>query len=103
VQHLTGALVTASAWPAGVLDPQGAVAAANPSILLNATAVMLAIVVLVIVLTLVFAWWYRAGNARARRRRNETLHLALGPALPGAAVGPCGGRRADQRAARPRR
>lgn len=68
MQHLTGALVTASAWQAGVLDPQGPVATAQRSILFNATAVMLAVVLPVIVLTLVFAWWYRAGNARARRR-----------------------------------
>jgi cytochrome o ubiquinol oxidase subunit 2 len=60
--------MTASAWPAGVLDPQGPVAVAERSILFNATAVMLAVVVPVIVLTLVFAWWYRAGNARAKRR-----------------------------------
>lgn len=52
----------------GVLDPQGPVAAAERVILLNATAIMLAVVVPVIAMTFAFAWWFRAGNPRARRR-----------------------------------
>lgn len=55
-----------SLWQSGVLDPQGPVGAAERLILLNATAIMLAIVVPVIVLTLGVAWWFRAGNTRAR-------------------------------------
>ena len=55
-----------SLWQSGVLDPQGPVGAAQRLILLNATAIMLAIVVPVIVLTLGVAWWFRAGNTRAR-------------------------------------
>ena len=51
-----------------MLDPAGPVAAGDRTILLNALAIMLAIIVPVIVLTLVFAWWFRAGNARARYR-----------------------------------
>jgi len=56
-----------SAWPlhTGVLDPQGPIGAAERTILLNATAIMLAVIVPVIVLTLVFAWWFRSGNRRA--------------------------------------
>ncbi len=50
----------------GVLDPQGPIGAAERLILINATVVMLAVIVPVIVLTLGFAWWFRAGNARAR-------------------------------------
>jgi cytochrome o ubiquinol oxidase subunit 2 len=50
----------------GVLDPQGPIGAAERLILVNATVVMLAVIVPVIVLTLGFAWWFRAGNARAR-------------------------------------
>ena len=57
----------ATAWQQGVLDPHGPVAAAERTILLNATVVMLAVVVPVIVLTLAFAWWFRAGNKWARR------------------------------------
>ena len=51
----------------GVLDPHGPVAAAERTILLNATVIMLAVVVPVILLTLAFAWWFRAGNKWARR------------------------------------
>jgi len=57
----------AATWQQGVLDPHGPVAAAERTILLNATVIMLAVIVPVIVLTLAFAWWFRAGNRRARR------------------------------------
>jgi cytochrome o ubiquinol oxidase subunit 2 len=55
------------AWQQGVLDPQGPIAAAERTILANATVIMLAVVVPVILLTLAFAWWFRAGNPWARR------------------------------------
>lgn len=57
-------LLLAACAPA-VLDPAGPVAAGDRSVLLNALAIMLAIVVPTIVATLAFAWWYRAGNKRA--------------------------------------
>ena len=63
------ALVSAAALGGcseGVLDPKGPIAAAEREILFNSLAIMLAIVVPTIVATLVFAWWYRAGNTRAR-------------------------------------
>lgn len=69
--------MTALTWQTGVLVPQGPVAAAERSILLNATAAMLVVVVPVIVLTLVFAWWYRASNTRARRRPGFTYSGAI--------------------------
>jgi cytochrome o ubiquinol oxidase subunit II len=50
----------------GVLAPHGPIGKAESIILYNATAIMLAVVVPVIVLTLAFAWWFRAGNGRAR-------------------------------------
>jgi cytochrome o ubiquinol oxidase subunit 2 len=53
-------------WHSGVLDPQGPIGAAERLILLNATTIMLAVVVPVILLTLGVAWWFRAGNPRAR-------------------------------------
>jgi cytochrome o ubiquinol oxidase subunit 2 len=53
-------------WQTGVLDPHGPIAAAERTILLNATAIMLAVIVPVIALTLAVAWWFRASNARAR-------------------------------------
>jgi len=49
----------------GVLDPHGPVGMAERVILMDATAIMLAVVIPVIVLALVFAWWFRAGNPRA--------------------------------------
>jgi cytochrome o ubiquinol oxidase subunit 2 len=53
-------------WHTGVLDPQGPIGAAERAILFNATTIMLAVVVPVIVLTLAFAWWFRAGNTKAK-------------------------------------
>jgi cytochrome o ubiquinol oxidase subunit II len=52
----------------GVLDPRGPVGDAERVILGDATAIMLAVVVPVILLTLLFAWWFRAGNRRAKYR-----------------------------------
>jgi len=52
----------------GVLDPRGPIGHAERLILSDATTIMLAVVVPVIVLTLAFAWWFRAGNRRARYR-----------------------------------
>jgi cytochrome o ubiquinol oxidase subunit 2 len=51
----------------GVLDPHGPVGEAERTILFNATVIMLAVVVPVIFATGLFAWWFRAGNRRARR------------------------------------
>jgi cytochrome o ubiquinol oxidase subunit II len=51
----------------GVLVPQGPVGGAENQILFNALVVMLMIVVPTILATLGFAWWFRAGNTRARR------------------------------------
>lgn len=52
----------------GVLDPRGPIGHAERLILSDATTIMLAVVVPVIVLTLAVAWWFRAGNRRARYR-----------------------------------
>ena len=50
----------------GVLNPAGPVAAGERTLLINSVLIMLTIIVPVIVLTLIFAWWFRAGNAKAR-------------------------------------
>ena len=52
----------------GVMHPGGPIAAGERLILLNATTVMLAIIVPIILATAAFAWWFRSGNERARRR-----------------------------------
>ena len=61
------ALLLAGCQPA-VLDPQGPIAAAQRTILIDSLAIMLAIVLPTIVAILAFAWWFRAGNARAKHR-----------------------------------
>jgi cytochrome o ubiquinol oxidase subunit 2 len=61
------ALALASCQQAGVMDPQGPVAAAEWLLMINATEIMLVVVVPVILLTLWVAWWYRASNERASR------------------------------------
>jgi cytochrome o ubiquinol oxidase subunit 2 len=52
----------------GILDPVGPIGAAEKQILLNSTAIMLAIIIPVILATFVFAWWYRSGNRKAAYR-----------------------------------
>jgi cytochrome o ubiquinol oxidase subunit II len=64
---LISCLVLASCHE-GVLNPQGPVGHAERVLLGDATAIMLAVIIPVIILTLVFAWWFRAGNPRARYR-----------------------------------
>ena len=51
-----------------MLDPQGPVGAGERQILLNSLTIMLGIVIPTILATLVFAWWFRAGNKRAKYR-----------------------------------
>jgi cytochrome o ubiquinol oxidase subunit 2 len=58
------ALLTAGCG--GVLDPVGPIGAQEKQILLNSTAIMLAIIIPVILATVAFAWWFRAGNRRAK-------------------------------------
>jgi cytochrome o ubiquinol oxidase subunit 2 len=65
---MTGAAMSMASCSEGVLDPHGPVGAAERVILYDSTAIMLAVIIPVIVLTLVFAWWFRAGNRRARYR-----------------------------------
>ncbi|HEY4986681.1 MAG TPA: ubiquinol oxidase subunit II [Bradyrhizobium sp.] len=51
-----------------ILDPQGPVAAAEKTIVIDSVAIMLAIVVPTIIAVFAFAYWYRASNSRARYR-----------------------------------
>jgi cytochrome o ubiquinol oxidase subunit 2 len=52
----------------GVFAPAGRVARAENVILLDALAIMLAIVIPTLVTALIFAWWFRATNPKARYR-----------------------------------
>jgi cytochrome o ubiquinol oxidase subunit II len=49
-----------------LFDPQGPIAAADKTILIDSVAIMLAIVVPTIVAILAFAYWFRQSNPRAR-------------------------------------
>ncbi|MFL6777720.1 MAG: ubiquinol oxidase subunit II [Sphingomicrobium sp.] len=49
----------------GILDPVGPVASAEKTILINSTAIMLAIIIPTMIATVAFAWWFRRGNAKA--------------------------------------
>ena len=48
-----------------ILDPQGPIAVANKTILVDSVAIMLAIVVPTILAILAFAYWFRQSNSRA--------------------------------------
>jgi cytochrome o ubiquinol oxidase subunit II len=50
-----------------VLSPAGPIGSANRTILLDALAIMLAIVVPTLLAILAVAWWFRASNPHARR------------------------------------
>ena len=52
----------------GVLDPAGPIAAQEKQLLINSTAIMLAIIIPTIIATIAFAWWFRAGNKKATYR-----------------------------------
>jgi len=55
----------ASSCHRGILDPVGPVASAEKQILINSTAIMLAIIIPTMIATIAFAWWFRRGNKKA--------------------------------------
>jgi len=52
----------------GILDPVGPIAAQEKQILINSTAIMLAIIIPTMIATVAFAWWFRRGNTKATYR-----------------------------------
>ena len=52
----------------GILAPVGPVGQAEKTILINSTAIMLAIIIPTMIATVAFAWWFRRGNAKATYR-----------------------------------
>src|SRR3954462_11825993 len=52
----------------GIMDPVGPVARAEKTILINSTAIMLAIIIPTMLATIAFAFWFRRGNAKATYR-----------------------------------
>jgi cytochrome o ubiquinol oxidase subunit 2 len=55
----------ASGCDRGILNPVGPVGSAEKQILINSTAIMLAIVIPTMIATVAVAWWFRAGNRKA--------------------------------------
>ncbi len=62
------AALLASGCNRGILDPVGPVAGAEKQILINSTAIMLAIIIPTMIATVAFAWWFRRGNKKATYR-----------------------------------
>ena len=62
------ALVALGGCQTALMTPAGPVGAGEKQILLDSLAIMLVIIVPTILATLGVAWWFRGGNARARRR-----------------------------------
>jgi len=52
----------------GILDPVGPVGAQEKQILINSTAIMLAIIIPTMIATVAFVWWFRRGNTKATYR-----------------------------------
>jgi cytochrome o ubiquinol oxidase subunit 2 len=52
----------------GILDPVGPVASAEKTILINSTAIMLAIIIPTMIATIAVAFWFRRGNSKATYR-----------------------------------
>jgi len=71
------AVLVASCQQAGVLDPQGPIAAQELLLLINSTAIMLVVVIPVVLATLAFAWWYRSSNLRASRSLDDSYEGRL--------------------------
>jgi cytochrome o ubiquinol oxidase subunit 2 len=73
-------LVGRGLWPAlalltcgcnrGILDPVGPVGSAEKTILINSTAIMLAIIIPTMIATIGVAFWFRRGNTKAEYRPN---------------------------------
>ena len=62
------ALLLTSACNRGVLDPVGPVGRAEKTILINSTAIMLAIIIPTMIATVAVAFWFRRGNTKAEYR-----------------------------------
>jgi cytochrome o ubiquinol oxidase subunit II len=65
---LAGASLLAAGCDRGLMDPVGPVASAEKTILINSTAIMLAIIIPTMIATIAFAWWFRRGNTKATYR-----------------------------------
>jgi cytochrome o ubiquinol oxidase subunit 2 len=65
---VAGASLSLAGCNSGLMDPVGPVARAEKTILINSTAIMLAIIIPTMIATIAFAWWFRRGNTKATYR-----------------------------------
>ena len=65
---LAAGLVALTGCNRGILDPVGPVGHAEKQILINSTAIMLAIIIPTMIATVAFAFWFRRGNTKATYR-----------------------------------
>ena len=63
-----GLIVILSGCNRGILDPVGPIAAQEKQLLINSTAIMLAIIIPTMLATVAFAWWFRRSNKKATYR-----------------------------------
>ena len=63
-----GACLLTASCNRGILDPVGPVGQAEKTIMINSTAIMLAIIIPTMLATIAFAWWFRRGNTKATYR-----------------------------------
>ncbi len=63
-----GVLLFAGGCNRGILDPVGPVGSAEKTILINSTAIMLAIIIPTMIATVAVAFWFRRGNSKATYR-----------------------------------
>jgi len=68
VRLAVAACLMTSACNRGVFDPVGPVGSAEKTILINSTAIMLAIIIPTMIATVAFAFWFRRGNTKAEYR-----------------------------------
>jgi cytochrome o ubiquinol oxidase subunit II len=68
VAFVAALIPVTSACNRGILDPVGPVGQAEKMILVNSTAIMLAIIIPTMIATVAFAWWFRRGNKKATYR-----------------------------------
>jgi len=61
-------LLLTSGCNRGILDPVGPVGSAEKQILINSTAIMLAIIIPTMIATIAVAFWFRRGNTKATYR-----------------------------------
>jgi cytochrome o ubiquinol oxidase subunit II len=71
-------MILLTACNRGILEPVGPVGSAEKTMLINSTAIMLAIIIPTIIATIAFAWWFRRGNTKATYRPDWEYSGAIG-------------------------